>query len=117
MGHDGGTHPALAPWSATPGLHCPVVLLSRFSFRSARRDKEEAECGLGCEEDLESDRAQARDRTAARKRRRAEQIRPDPSGCRAKHAAEPRWVGKALVLDGRALGQGQHDRAINVAGN
>ena len=43
-------------------------------------------------------------------------MRHDPSGCRAKHAAEPRWVGTALARHGRVQGQGQHDRAINVAG-
>ena len=42
-------------------------------------------------------------------------FRPDPSGCRAKHAAEQRWVGAALALHGRAKGRGQHDRAIHVA--
>ena len=62
----------------------------------------------------ESDRAQARDRGAGRERRREAHIRPDPSGCRAKHAAEPRWVGMALARHGRVSGQGQHDRTIEV---
>ena len=47
----------------------------------------------GGEADLESDRAQARDERAGREKRREPHIRADPSGCRAKHAAESPYEG------------------------
>ena len=68
--------PAWAPGSATvaPGRQRRLVWLAGPGFssrhdsesRAASRDEEEAECCLGGKADLESDRAQARDRGAGR---------------------------------------------------